>query len=105
MKRNVPKDVMTVLKFAKLSEDELSEKLKLIERHKRPQIKEMVEFVKTLQPQELIKRPLMVIIHTTNMVLKLEVTELKEIPQLNMINTVPKPALIKQILMGDNFLR
>jgi hypothetical protein len=49
IKRNVPKDIITVLKFAKLPEDELSEKLKLIERHKRPQIKEMVEFVKTLQ--------------------------------------------------------
>jgi hypothetical protein len=50
IKRNIPKDIITVLKFAKLPEDELSEKLKLIERHKRPQIKEMVEFVKTLQP-------------------------------------------------------
>jgi hypothetical protein len=49
IKRNIPKDIITVLKFAKLPEDELSEKLKLIERHKRPQIKEMVEFVKTLQ--------------------------------------------------------
>lgn len=50
MKRNVPKDVMTVLKFAKLSEEELLEKLNLVERHKRPRIKEMVEFVKTLEP-------------------------------------------------------
>ncbi len=49
LKRNMPKDIMTVLKFAKLPDDKLNEKLNLVERHKRIKIKEMVEFVKTLE--------------------------------------------------------
>ncbi len=50
MKRSVPKDIMTVLKYADLPENEFETKLKLVERHKRDKIKEKVEFVKTLEP-------------------------------------------------------
>ncbi len=50
MKRNVPKDIMDVIRKSRLSEKELEESLELVERHKRPKIREMVEFVKTLEP-------------------------------------------------------
>ena len=50
LKRNVPKDIITVLKMADLPEEELSNKLNLVERHKRGKIKDMIEFVKALEP-------------------------------------------------------
>ena len=50
LKRNVPKDIITVLKMADLPEEELSNKLNLVERHKRDKIKDMIEFVKALEP-------------------------------------------------------
>lgn len=49
MKRNIPKDIMTVLKISELPEDKTEESLQLVERHKRPRIKEMVEYVRTLE--------------------------------------------------------
>ncbi len=50
MRRNVPKDIMDVIRKSRLSDEDLEESLELVERHKRPKIREMVEFVKTLEP-------------------------------------------------------
>ena len=50
IKRNIPKDIITVLKMAELPEEELSNKLNLVERHKRGKIKDMIEFAKALEP-------------------------------------------------------
>lgn len=49
LKRNIPKDIMTVLKIVELPEDKIEEALQLVERHKRPRIREMVQYVRTLE--------------------------------------------------------
>ena len=46
LQRNIPKTIITVLKLSELDEDELKEKLNIVDRHKRELIKEMIEFVK-----------------------------------------------------------
>ena len=48
MKRNVPKDLIAVLKKYKLTGNELETALKKIERHKRPGMIEKIMYAKTL---------------------------------------------------------
>ena len=52
MKRNIPKDLITILKLADLPEDKLETALDMIERHKKKKIIEMVEFAKELKTEE-----------------------------------------------------
>lgn len=52
MKRNVPKDLIAILKLADLPEDKLETALDMIERHKKKKIIEMVEFAKELKTEE-----------------------------------------------------
>lgn len=51
MKRNIPKDLIAILKLADLPEDKLETALDMIERHKKKKIIEMVEFAKELKPE------------------------------------------------------
>ena len=48
MKRNVPKDLMTVFRMYKLEGEELENALQIIERHKRAGMREKIEYAKTL---------------------------------------------------------
>ena len=52
MKRNVPKDLMTVFRMYKLEGEELENALQMIERHKREKIREMIEYAKTLVKEQ-----------------------------------------------------
>lgn len=57
LKRNIPKDIMTVLKMSDLSQKELEAKLVIIERHKRSKIRGMIEFARTLaRPKPVLHR-------------------------------------------------
>ena len=51
MKRNIPKDLITILKFADLPEDKLEVTFEMIERHKRKKIVEMVKYAKELKAE------------------------------------------------------
>ena len=51
MKRNIPKDLITILKFADLPEDKLEVAFEMIERHKRKKIVEMVKYAKELKAE------------------------------------------------------
>ena len=51
MKRNIPKDLITILKFADLPEDKLEVAFEMIERHKKKKIVEMVKYAKELKAE------------------------------------------------------
>ena len=55
IRRNLAKEVITILKFAELPNEEFEEQLKLIERHKQASIRERVQFVLTLElPKDIL---------------------------------------------------